>query len=77
MMKDYSCNRYDTGRPASNRVSDTGAQSGSILRGHAPENQGLRLRILQDQPKGAAGAINGPFEILNVGSNNGSGHTAI
>jgi hypothetical protein len=24
---------------------------------------------LQDQPRGAAGAIKGPFEILNVGSN--------
>jgi hypothetical protein len=69
MMNDYTCRRCDMGRPPINRVSDTGAQSGSVLLGLASQNEGLRLRILQDQPRGAAGAIKGPFEILNVGNN--------
>jgi hypothetical protein len=51
------------------RVSDTGARSGRILRGIGQINDGLRLRVFQDQPKGSAGAIQGRFEILDVGNN--------
>jgi hypothetical protein len=51
------------------RVSGAGARSGCILRGVVPHNEGIRLRILQDQPKGTTGPIQGRFEILNVGNN--------
>jgi hypothetical protein len=52
-----------------NAVSQTGAKAGCILCGAAPNNTGLRLRILQDHPKGQAGPIQGSFQILNVGDN--------
>jgi hypothetical protein len=32
-------------------------------------NEGLRLRVLQDQPKGEPGPIRGRFLILDVGNN--------
>jgi hypothetical protein len=51
------------------RVSDTGARSGCILRGVVPHNEGIRLRIMQDQSKGTTGPIQGRFEILDVGNN--------
>jgi hypothetical protein len=51
------------------RVSDTGARNGCILRGFVPHNEGLRLRLLQDQPKGVTGPIQGRFDILDVGNN--------
>jgi hypothetical protein len=52
-----------------NRVSDTGAKRDSILVGVAPHNEGLRLKILQDQPKGDGGPIKGRLQILDVGDN--------
>jgi hypothetical protein len=51
------------------RVTDTGAASGSILRGLALHNEGLRLRVLQDQPNGEPGPLQGRFQILDVGNN--------
>jgi hypothetical protein len=51
------------------RVSDTGARCGCILRGFVPHNEGLRLRLLQEQPRGVAGPLQGPFEIIDVGNN--------
>src|SRR5262245_8791735 len=33
-------------------VRDCGALAGAVLRGVVPNNQGLRLRVLQDQPAG-------------------------
>jgi hypothetical protein len=50
-------------------VSKTGARSGCILRGIVQHNEGLRLRVLHDQPRGVAGAIRGHFEIIDVGNN--------
>jgi hypothetical protein len=52
-----------------NAVSQTGAKTGCILCGAGPNNMGLRLRILQDQPRGQGGPIQGSFQILNVGDN--------
>ena len=52
-----------------NAVSQTGAKTGCILCGAAPNNTGLRLRLLQDQPKGQGGPIGGSFQILDVGNN--------
>jgi hypothetical protein len=52
-----------------NRVSDTGARAGAILVGVVPQNDGLRLKVLQDQPKGGGGPIKGKFQILDVGDN--------
>ena len=54
---------------ARNRVSDTGARGGAILVGVVPQNDGLRLRVLQDQPKGGGGPIKGRFQILDAGDN--------
>ena len=56
-------------RPKSRRVSDCGAQAGSVLCGSSQSNYGLRLRLLQDQLRGNDGAIRGPFFILDVGDN--------
>jgi hypothetical protein len=50
-----------------NAVSQTGAKMGCILCGAAPNNTGLRLRILQDQARGRDGPISGSFQILSVG----------
>jgi hypothetical protein len=52
-----------------NAVNQTGAKNGCILCGAAPNNTGLRLRILQDQARGQGGPIGGPFQILDVGNN--------
>jgi hypothetical protein len=68
-MNGNSHKRYAHGRPAPNSVSDTGARSGCIVRGLVPQNDGLRLRILEDQPKGETGPIKGRFQILEVGHN--------
>jgi hypothetical protein len=51
------------------RVSVTGARAGAILVGVAPHNEGIRLRILQDQPRSGGGPIQGSFQILDVGDN--------
>jgi hypothetical protein len=42
---------------------------GCILGGASPQNRGLRLRIVQDQPRGTDGPIAGGFHILDVGDN--------
>src|SRR5437899_9556447 len=52
-----------------NAVSQTGGRAGSIVCGAAPSNNGLRLRVLQDQPRGQSGPIQGSFQILNAGDN--------
>jgi hypothetical protein len=57
-------------------VSATGARMGSILGGASPQNRGLRLRILHDQPKGTDGPISGGFAIVQVGDNLHSGALA-
>ena len=50
-------------------VSHTGANMGQVLEGAAPSNRGLRLLILQDQPRSAGGPISGHFRILDAGDN--------
>jgi hypothetical protein len=50
-------------------VEHSGAGVGSILLGSGLNNQGLRLRVLQEQAKGQVGAITGGFVILDVGKN--------
>jgi hypothetical protein len=50
-------------------VARLGAPAQSILRGSGISNQGLRLRILQDQPRGKDGPIDGPFIVLDAGKN--------
>ena len=42
---------------------------GCILTGAAEKNSGLRLRILEAQPRGPGGPIVGDFHILDVGDN--------
>jgi hypothetical protein len=50
-------------------VEQSGAGAGSILLGSGLNNQGLRLRVLQEQAKGRGGAVTGGFVILDVGNN--------
>jgi hypothetical protein len=60
-----------TPRPSS--ASTDGAAAGAVLRGCAGNNEGLRIRVLEDQPRGASGPVRGPFIILDAGDNR---HTA-
>ena len=69
MMNGNSRKRHAQGRLTPKRVTDTGARSGCILRGIVPQNDGLRLRVLEDQPKGEAGPVKARFQILDVGNN--------
>ncbi len=48
---------------------DQGARAGSVLRGAGLNNQGLRLRVLQEQARGNGGGIKGGFVILDEGDN--------
>ena len=48
-------------------VNSTGARAGDILAGVGPNNQGLRLRICDAQPRGDSGPIQGPFQLLDAG----------
>ena len=50
-------------------VSRRGAPADSILRGNGISNQGLRVRILQEQPRDRDGPILGQFIILDAGKN--------
>ena len=50
-------------------VNKSGAVAGSIVRGFGLNNQGIRLRILQDQASGKDGPVRGGFTIIDVGDN--------
>jgi len=50
-------------------VSRCGAVAGCVLRGCGLNNQGLRLKVLQEQARGYEGAIKGSFVILDAGDN--------
>jgi hypothetical protein len=50
-------------------VNKQGAVAGCVLRGSSPGNQGLRLRVLEEQLRGHDGPITGRFVILGVGDN--------
>ena len=50
-------------------VSRRGAAADSVLRGSGISNQGLRVRILQAQPRDRDGPILGPFVLLDAGKN--------
>jgi len=52
-----------------NSVEKSGADAGSVLRGAGTANQGLRLRLVRRQERGDAGAIKGPFLLLDAGDN--------
>ena len=52
-----------------NTVDKIGAKSGCVLRGAVRQNKGLCLRIFRDQTRGPGGAVQGMFEILDVGDN--------
>jgi hypothetical protein len=55
--------------PRSLSVNRSGAAVGSVLLGSCTNNQGLRLRVLQEQPRGHDGPLRGQFVILDVGDN--------
>ncbi len=55
--------------PPFSSVSRKGAAAGAVLCGLKPRNAGLRVRILQDQARGPARALRGPFVLLAAGRN--------
>ena len=57
--------RYEKSR----MVHKRGAVAGCVLRGSGLNNQGLRLRVSQEQARGNDGPIKGSFVILDVGDN--------
>src|SRR5262245_19583198 len=61
-------------RPPS--VNTLGAAAGCVVRGSGVNNQGLRLRVSQEQVRGSDGGIKGGFVILDVGDNRHSGALA-
>ncbi len=56
-------------RSRARRVEACGAAAGSVVRGCVPNNQGVRIRVLCEQPKGHSGALRGAFVILDAGDN--------
>jgi hypothetical protein len=50
-------------------VNKSGATAGSVLCGFGPNNQGLRLRVLQEQRPQDSGPVEGDFVVLDVGDN--------
>jgi hypothetical protein len=50
-------------------VESLGATAGSVVHGIGVNNQGIRIRVLCDQPRGHGGALRGTFVILDVGDN--------
>ena len=50
-------------------VSKCGASAGQVLCGCGLSNRGLRLRVSEEQPRGAGGPIRGAFVILDAGDN--------
>ena len=61
--------RYRAELTRQERVSDSGALGGCILCGTSPHNEGLRLKVLCDQPKANSGPIKGEFQVLDEGCN--------
>ena len=58
------------GRTRVNRsVNRCGAATGCVLRGSSGNNRGLRLRVLQEQPRGHDGPLRGQFVVLAAGDN--------
>ncbi len=60
-------NSYRQSRARS--VEACAAAAGSVVRGAAANNQGVRIRVLCQQPKGHCGALWGAFVILDAGDN--------
>jgi hypothetical protein len=56
-------------RSRARSVEARGAAAGSVVRGAGANNQGLRIRVLCEQPRGHGGALRGAFVILDVGDN--------
>ena len=50
-------------------VGVTGAGAGRVLYGFGRNNEGLRIRVLEAQPTGAQGPVQGGFVVLDVGYN--------
>jgi hypothetical protein len=54
---------------ATRPVSKVGAPANAVLRGSGISNQGLLVRVLQEQPRGKEGPVDGPIVILDAGRN--------
>jgi hypothetical protein len=50
-------------------VAQEGTRAGSLVRGIAKSNQGIRIQVTQEQSRGSIGAIQGSFVILDLGDN--------
>jgi hypothetical protein len=56
-------------KPKGPSVNTCGAMAGCVLRGSGANNQGLRVRLLEEQLRGHEGPIRGGFVILDAGNN--------
>ena len=61
-MKSYRKSRLGS-------VEARGAAAGCVVRGTGVNNQGVRIKLLCEQPRGSGGAVRGAFVILDVGDN--------
>jgi hypothetical protein len=59
----------DKSRRDAQTVARQGANAHSVLRGVGFVNQGLRLQVLEPQPRGGLGPIKGRFVLLDAGDN--------
>lgn len=53
----------------SRSVEARGAAAGCVVRGAGRNNQGVRIRVLGEQPRGNRGGIRGAFVLLDAGDN--------
>lgn len=65
-MRQYLKNRLRS-------VEARGAAAGCVVRGGGMNNQGVRIKVLCEQPKGNGGAIRGAFVLLDAGDNRHAG----
>jgi hypothetical protein len=56
-------------RTTAQTVNKRGAGAGCVLCGAGMNNRGIRLKVLQEQPRGHDGPLRGGIVILDVGDN--------
>ncbi len=53
----------------SKNLAKTGAPAGAVLTGAISSNAGLRVRVMEPQPRDGWGPIRGAFDLLDAGHN--------
>jgi hypothetical protein len=60
--------RYFPGAAPARVVNTTGARARAVLVAVGPNNRGLRIQIVRSQTANAGGPVDGPFRVLDAGS---------